>query len=439
MKRLLTFALCAAATLLVCACQEKNGGGKKLDPSPTLELLGGADAYTIPCDGDSFVLGFHAFVNETPAAWTASTDADWCTVDPVSGTGPGEVNVVVQANETSSERTATVTITSGDKKVTKSIKQSLYAGALPAESWFSKNYWERTDREQAGFRGPVKCWYDAHYTTFHKFYYDTAGHLVKDEYHDTEEGSVTLNWEHFYDDAGHRIKSQSLYDDGGQNGMFFTFEYENKGKFVATSAYVWVPIYVSGLDFPVTIFKDLSAIHYLDTSPAYYAKTDMTFVFGDDGNLTITEESQVGRDGEVQKSTNKVLYENGYPVSCAEAGVMGVTYAANGIPLTLSERSGKKTWTFVKTDKMLLMETMKEPNASGMVAEYWSEYKYNANGDETEYKRAYFTPDDVYVNTYSLYFYDSYGNWIQRRESIEPAFQKGEFSVSTVDRVIEYY
>ena len=33
-------------------------------------------------------------------------------------------------------------------------------------AWYSTNYWDRTDREKAGLRGPVKKWHITNYTTY---------------------------------------------------------------------------------------------------------------------------------------------------------------------------------------------------------------------------------------------------------------------------------
>ena len=48
-------------------------------------------------------------------SWTATKDADWLTLSPLSGTGTGSesINVEATANTTGSERTATITITDG--------------------------------------------------------------------------------------------------------------------------------------------------------------------------------------------------------------------------------------------------------------------------------------------------------------------------------------
>jgi hypothetical protein len=52
--------------------------------------------------------------------WTIRSDQDWCTVQPASGTGDGEIAVSIKANATANSRTATLTVSGGSfsKEVT---------------------------------------------------------------------------------------------------------------------------------------------------------------------------------------------------------------------------------------------------------------------------------------------------------------------------------
>jgi hypothetical protein len=47
-------------------------------------------------------------------AWTVASNQSWCTVQPTSGTGNSEVTVSVQENTTSNDRSAILTVTSGN-------------------------------------------------------------------------------------------------------------------------------------------------------------------------------------------------------------------------------------------------------------------------------------------------------------------------------------
>ena len=60
-------------------------------------------------------------------SWTVSSNQSWCTVSPASGSKDGTVKITVSANESTSARSATVTITganSGSKTI--SVTQSGY-------------------------------------------------------------------------------------------------------------------------------------------------------------------------------------------------------------------------------------------------------------------------------------------------------------------------
>ncbi|MBQ9548330.1 MAG: BACON domain-containing protein [Bacteroidales bacterium] len=436
MKKLLLILLPVFA--LALACDEKEGGGKS---AVSLDFSGSDAELQVPVEGDSFTIEFRAFKGEEPVEWEAYGTAPWVKVSPESGSGWGEITVTVEPNTTAGIRNAAVSIESGGKTLARPVTQSLNAGALQAESWFSKNFWERTDLEQTGLRGPVKSWYESTYTTYHKFFYDQAGHLVKEEYHNTVNNTVEVEWEHSYDSQGRRSRSEYSYGEN-HGSRTFTYEYASSGgKYVATDPYNFIPfIYSSGKSFPLTLIKDLAAIHYLDDSPAYYERTDYSYAFDSDGNLTITEVSQVGRETEPETYTYKVIYNGLYPSSFEKDGlVTSATFAANGMPLSYVEKSGVKSWSFYENDHLLLVKRLDEPNAGGMVAMFWADYKYNGNGDETEFKRAYFNKDQIYTDTIGKYFYDSHGNWIMRTEVREPAMQHGEFYPSIAERVITYW
>ena len=445
MKRL--FLLVIPAILMTAvSCEDllgddqngENGGGGNVEFSQDIP-----SAIDMSCDKDTVEFFFYATKKDEAAAWKIESSAAWCKVEPSEGEGSSDIKVSVSENTGAIQREATLTISSGKKKVSVPVKQSLFAGALPAESWMSKNYYERTDREQAGLRGPVKSWCIDKYVDYKKYYFDEAGHLVKEESHDQDKGTVTVDWEHSYDAAGHRVRSFSSYNDEviASYGQTITFEYANTGKFVATSPFCWIqPLYTSGKSLPLTILKDLSAMHYEDNSPVYYEKTDYTYAFNSDGNLVITETDQVGRDpSTAQTYTYTVVYQNGYPVSCEKEHMGPTTYASNGMPLTHEEYDGGRKLTFVRDAITILTESFREPDANGMVAMFWADYTYNAAGDVTLFRRAYFNPDQVYTDTTWKYHYDSYGNWVRRTEISEPAFQHGEFFTDVIPRTIEYY
>ena len=60
--------------------------------------------------------------------------------------------------------------------------------------WYSVNYWDRTDRQKAGLRGPVKKWHIDNYTTYFEYEYDAAGHLVRKAYFNTQNEGSNYEW-----------------------------------------------------------------------------------------------------------------------------------------------------------------------------------------------------------------------------------------------------
>ena len=446
MKRLLLLLAVVPSVFFAVSCDPVNtdgpdNGGDSKDKTD-IRLIDAQSEYKVASDIDTVMIRFTVTLDDSAAAWKVTASQDWCKPEPAEGSGYAEVFVAISANDKASAREAELVISAGTKTKKLKVTQCMYAGAMPAESWFTKPYYERTDREKAGLRGPVKSWYVSTYTTYDKYYYDEAGHLVKEEYYNTTDNYMEVRWVHSYDAQGRRVKSEQSYGSDAEGGRTFTYEYGNTGKLVATNAYHWIEFqegWVSGKNFPLSIWKGLSAIHYLDNSPFYYEREDIVFAFQPDGNLVITDTYCRNQDGSAPEvSVYHIAYENGLPVSCAESEV-AVKYDDKGNPAELSVDGGAKTWTFLSHPRLLLPATMDEPKAQGMVAQFWARYFYNSNGDGTRFQRAYFSADQEYNDYYIKYFYDAHGNWIQREESTEPAFQHGQHFIGEVNREIEYY
>lgn len=66
----------------------------------------------------------------TEGAWTASSDADWCTLPTKKGTGSGSLTIWVEGSLETEERTATVTVSCKGTKQTVGIRQSATTGEL---------------------------------------------------------------------------------------------------------------------------------------------------------------------------------------------------------------------------------------------------------------------------------------------------------------------
>ena len=123
-------------------------------------------------------------------------------------------------------------------------------------AWYTVNFWERTDRQKAGLRGPVKKWHISNYTTYNEYEYDEAGHLIKKSYVDTDNTDNNSEWRYTYDAKGHRIKAEyfDVYSEGTAS-EYWEYEYNNTGKFVARE---WFMIGPEAGDAEYGIQKDIS-------------------------------------------------------------------------------------------------------------------------------------------------------------------------------------
>lgn len=98
------------------------------------------------------------------------------------------------------------------------------------EAWYETNFWDRTDREQAGLRGPVKQWHVTTYMSYTLYEYDRAGHLLKaSSYNNSGELSDIIT--NTFNAEGQLIKSESRSADGYLYEEI-TYEYGNPGKVV---------------------------------------------------------------------------------------------------------------------------------------------------------------------------------------------------------------
>ncbi|MGL5262433.1 MAG: BACON domain-containing protein, partial [Bacteroides sp.] len=113
--------LFTAAVILFAftACQELNIDSQ--DPAPTSVLVDGLDEYTVLAGSPSNII-FNISAN-TP--WTITSDQQWCTPTPAMSAASSlvaEITLVTEPNETISDRTATLSITSEELGLIKEIK-----------------------------------------------------------------------------------------------------------------------------------------------------------------------------------------------------------------------------------------------------------------------------------------------------------------------------
>jgi hypothetical protein len=98
-----------------CDDDENNGGETTLSVSPeSISATAGAGSYTITVTSN--------------AAWTAESNAAWCTLSPASAEGNGTVTLNAAANTAQEQRTATVTVKAGSLTETVHVTQAAATG-----------------------------------------------------------------------------------------------------------------------------------------------------------------------------------------------------------------------------------------------------------------------------------------------------------------------
>lgn len=97
----------------------QSGAGASLSVSPT----------SLSFD---YKEGTKTFDVKSNSSWTVSSDQDWCTVSPQSGSNNGSVTVKATQNNSENTRTATITVSGGGKTQTITVTQN--GGAKPEVS-----------------------------------------------------------------------------------------------------------------------------------------------------------------------------------------------------------------------------------------------------------------------------------------------------------------
>lgn len=100
------------ATASVNVTQEAGSNPQPPTPEKTLEISKNSVSFMATGRNDSFTI-------QSNTSWTVSSDKDWCTVSPTSGSNDGTVTVSAKDNTETSSRTATITVKAGD--ITKTI------------------------------------------------------------------------------------------------------------------------------------------------------------------------------------------------------------------------------------------------------------------------------------------------------------------------------
>lgn len=325
--------------------------------------------------------------------------------------------------------------------------------------WYSVNFWDRTDRQKAGLRGPVKKWHIDTYTTYYEYEYDEAGHLIRESYVDTDDTDDNFEWLYTYDSNGHCIKAE--YFDmscDGEPSSYYVYEYENTGKYVAREWFMMGPGIV---DANNGICKDLSKVSYVTVQPFSNTCRECTFTF--DGDSLIIREydykiyngTQERRDFDTLQYA--FIYKDGYPVSLSTKKlryqVENITYYPNGmykdfVYLEDNAYNFDTGWD-VHTYKMLDNPRYLEVDtfSLGGTTSYMTltpqsvKVTYDSHYDLVRNEEWYTANTDTaatFTDTWTNYTYDKYGNWVTRDETIVARWT-GQVSTSTITRVMEYF
>ena len=326
-------------------------------------------------------------------------------------------------------------------------------------AWYNVNFWERTDRQKAGLRGPVKKWHISNYTTYDEYEYDQAGHLIKEAHVDTQNPDNNDEWRYTYDAQGHCIKAEyyASYSEDGPSS-YYEYEYENTGKFVAREWFMMGPEISNAQD---GICKDLSKILSVVVQPFSNTYDEYTFSFHGD-SLVIREISyEIYNTGDRERRDFDTLeyafkYKDGYPVSLStdklRFKVENITYYPNGMykDFVYLEQNAynfetgwdRHSYTMLDNPRYLAVDTF---NLGG-TASYMSltpksmKKSYDSHFDITRNQEWYSDTIDVptYTDTWTDYTYDKYGNWTTRAETVVARYT-GQSATSTITRVMEYF
>ena len=326
--------------------------------------------------------------------------------------------------------------------------------------WYTVNFWDRTDRQKAGLRGPVKKWHIDNYSTYNEYEYDRAGRLVREAYVNTRNEGSNYEWIYTYDAQGHLTKAEcfDVFCENGEPCEYWEYEYENTGKYVAREWFMMGP-QIS--DAENAICKELSKASFVVVQPLSSYYRQYTYTFRND-SLVICEYSyntDLGNDEKLNEVTYDYAfaYENGYPKSLQtdklRFQIDTITYYPNGMYKDFVYREQNAynyetgwdvhSYTMLDNPRYLEVDTF----SLGGRASYMSltpqsmKKTYDSHFDIVKNEEWYTVNTDTaatFTDTWINYTYDKYGNWITRDETVVARYT-GQESTSTITRVMEYF
>ena len=351
---------------------------------------------------------------------------------------------------------------------------------LSPEAWYQTNYWERTDREKMGLRGPVKKVYSS--TTAHTEYeFDQAGHLISVRAVDPESRFGDWFEKRTYDAQGRLVKKEygRTKEKGGMEydpwrGVIEITEY----RYSKTGKYVW---YRPENSFDSRYFVNFlgpesrESIEDLVKDLAYVSEyswmggnhsvefEERTYVFDAGDNLTVhyrreqrefdtnteTVGDVVAGSEAVNTEFGPIVYKDAYPYS-GEINqyyiISSMEWRDNGMPLKVDGPSGLTEYS--ATEKRYINPvkwTCKEgaPIDALFGFTYWREWTYDQAGELTKLLEGENMGSESAWDrpTSYEYTYDGHGNWISYIEHYQVLIDgpDGEVHSGSLSRTIEYY
>jgi len=325
--------------------------------------------------------------------------------------------------------------------------------------WYTVNFWDRTDRQKAGLRGPVKKWHINNYTTYDEYEYDKAGHLIKEAYVNTDNPDSNNEWRYTYDAQGHLTKAEyfDVFCEDGEPSSYWVYEYENTGKYVAREWFMMGP---EISDAENGICKDLSKALYVTIQPLTTYYREYTYTFRND-SLVICEHTydiDLGYEEPRNDDTLEYVYayKDGYPQSLSTGRLRyqidKITYYPNGMykDFVYQEENvynfdtgwDLHSYTMLDNPRYLEVDTFSLGGRASFMTLTPQSIKvtYDSHFDIVKNEEWYSDTIDVptFTDTWVNYTYDKYGNWVTRDETVVARWT-GQESTSTITRVMEYF
>ncbi len=294
---------------------------------------------------------------------------------------------------------------------------------IGSEGGDDANYWNSNSLVREQLKGKVKSLKISEKYYNYAIDYNEKGNITKSVNTDNNStSSSTTNYT--YDASGKLIKVETLSNYMGKTDTYIqTFEYNNPGKYVATSPVHWPDVGLTP-----------------NLSKSTYTRNNVTqttnYVF--EGNkMYMIYESPADQYGPARKDTILfTTYDGAYPVKGGGHAVMTASYRTNGMFSTyvesfsgLDEKGNIKeprTTTFIDNPKYLLKKT-----------QAWSPtdvttYTYNDKFDLIKESSS-----QGYMEEYFDYVYDKNDNWTSRKVRSKNGDTWSEALTET--RVIVYY